>query len=148
METWQRNLGLNDLNTLLIQLREHVQLGTRIFLFSGEVGAGKTHLIKQLSRAIGIESQVQSPTFGIVHDYRSDFGKVQHSDWYRLNSAQELFEMGIYEALESDIWFIEWPEIGMALLQDFPFVHVTIATPENIDQLNRSYRIEYNLNFG
>ena len=143
METWQGNLGLNDLNTLLIQLREHVQLGTRIFLFSGEVGAGKTHLIKQLSRAIGIESQVQSPTFGIVHDYRSDFGKVQHSDWYRLNSAQELFEMGIYEALESDIWFIEWPEIGMALLQEFSFVHVHIENPTDPEEAQRTYRISH-----
>ena len=141
METWQRNLGLNDLNTLLIQLREHVQLGTRIFLFSGEVGAGKTHLIKQLSRAIGIESQVQSPTFGIVHDYRSDFGKVQHSDWYRLNSAQELFEMGIYEALESDIWFIEWPEIGLELLQEFSHVHVHIESPTDPEEAQRTYRI-------
>ena len=141
METWQGNLGLNDLNTLLIQLREHVQLGTRIFLFSGEVGAGKTHLIKQLSRAIGIESQVQSPTFGIVHDYRSDFGKVQHSDWYRLNSAQELFEMGIYEALESDIWFIEWPEIGLKLLQEFAHVHVHIESPTDPEEAQRTYRI-------
>ncbi len=146
MDTWQRNLGLNDLNTLLTQLNEYLQSGTRILLFSGEVGAGKTHLIKQLSRAMGIESQVQSPTFGIVHDYQSNFGKVQHSDWYRINSAQELFDMGLHEALESDIWFIEWPEIGLELLQAYAYIHVHIETPENIDQLNRSYRIEFKLN--
>lgn len=137
------SVSLDQLPEVATTLKKALLSGSRIFLFSGDVGSGKTTLIQELAQLLGVNSAVQSPTFGIVHAYVSKVGTIQHSDWYRLNSAQELWEMGIHEALESDIWFIEWPEIGMALLQEFSFVHVHIATPENIDQLNRSYTIAY-----
>lgn len=137
------SVSLEQLPEVAATLKKALLSGNRIFLFSGDVGSGKTTLIQELARLLGVNGAVQSPTFGIVHDYRSDAGTIQHSDWYRLNSVQELFEMGIHEALESDIWFIEWPEIGMSLLREFSFVHVQIATPENINQLNRSYTIAY-----
>ena len=137
------SMSLERLPEIAATLKKALLTGNRIFLFSGDVGSGKTTLIQELARLLGVNGAVQSPTFGIVHAYSSEEGTIQHSDWYRLNSVQELWEMGIHEALESDIWFIEWPEIGMALLQEFSFVHVHIATPENIDQLNRSYTIAY-----
>lgn len=136
-------ISLNQLPQVAETLKKALLSGNRIFLFSGDVGSGKTTLIQELAKSLGVNTAVQSPTFGIVHAYTSEVGTIQHSDWYRLNSSQELFEMGIHEALESDVWFIEWPEIGMALLQEYSFVHVHIGTPENIDQLNRSYTIAY-----
>jgi len=134
---------LDQLTEVAATLKKALLSGNRIFLFSGDVGSGKTTLIQELARLLGVNSAVQSPTFGIVHAYESEAGTIQHSDWYRLQQPTELYDIGIHEALESDIWFIEWPEIGMALLQEFSFVHVHIETPENIDQLNRSYTIQY-----
>ncbi len=141
MADWEKSLGFNDIHIVAEKLHDAIKSGIRIFLFSGEVGAGKTSLIKLLAQKIGVDTPVQSPTFGVVHDYNSPLGKIQHSDWYRIRSVNELIEMGLHEDLESDLWFIEWPEIGMPILRDLPHVHLEIDLPLEIDTPNRTYRI-------
>ena len=84
---------------------------SRIFLFYGEMGAGKTTLIKSLCESLGVTEPVTSPTFSIVNEYIGASQKVYHFDFYRLKNQTEALDMGYEEYFYSDAWcFIEWPE--------------------------------------
>lgn len=83
----------------------------KVFLFFGEMGAGKTTFIKALSRALGVIDAVSSPTYSIVNEYSLTDGSVYHFDFYRLKSQEEAFDIGFEEYLYSNKYcFIEWPE--------------------------------------
>ena len=83
----------------------------KVFLFFGEMGAGKTTFIKALSRALGVIDAVSSPTYSIVNEYSLTDGSVYHFDFYRLKSQEEAFDIGFEEYLYSKKYcFIEWPE--------------------------------------
>lgn len=84
----------------------------KIILFNGEMGVGKTTLIKALSKAMGVTDVTSSPTFSLVNEYQTQNGEiVYHFDLYRLNKEEEAYDMGIDEYLYSDEWcFIEWAE--------------------------------------
>ena len=86
--------------------------GKRIFLFYGDLGAGKTTLIKRFCDLLEVEDTVQSPTFSIVNEYRTRRGDmVYHMDFYRIESAREAFDIGLEDYLYSGRYcFIEWPE--------------------------------------
>ncbi|MFD2933537.1 tRNA (adenosine(37)-N6)-threonylcarbamoyltransferase complex ATPase subunit type 1 TsaE [Spirosoma flavum] len=83
-----------------------------VWLFEGEMGAGKTTLIKAICRMLGVVSMVQSPTFSIVNEYTTHEGhSVYHFDCYRLRNEAEALDIGIEEYMDSDNYcFIEWPE--------------------------------------
>jgi len=83
-----------------------------VWLFNGDMGAGKTTLIKALCRALGVVSVVQSPTFGIVNEYTTqNADSVYHFDCYRLRNEAEALDIGIEEYFDSgDYCFVEWPE--------------------------------------
>ena len=84
---------------------------SRIFLFYGDMGAGKTTLIKSLCKCLGTTEQVTSPTFSIVNEYIGTKNKIYHLDFYRLKSQTEALDMGYEEYFYSDAYcFIEWPE--------------------------------------
>ncbi len=104
-----------------------------IFCFSGDLGAGKTTLIRALCRQLGFNSKVSSPTYGLVNEYPLADGRTLfHSDWYRIDDAYELVESGITESLHhrNGVWLIEWPEIGIEFLESFSYVHVQISHKE------------------
>ncbi|SNR42873.1 tRNA (adenosine(37)-N6)-threonylcarbamoyltransferase complex ATPase subunit type 1 TsaE [Flavobacterium sp. ov086] len=84
----------------------------KIILFNGEMGVGKTTLIKQLCRSIGVESATSSPTFSLVNEYSTSNNQiVYHFDFYRLNKETEALDMGVDDYLYSGNWcFIEWSE--------------------------------------
>ncbi|MDD3685322.1 MAG: tRNA (adenosine(37)-N6)-threonylcarbamoyltransferase complex ATPase subunit type 1 TsaE [Bacteroidales bacterium] len=84
----------------------------RVFLFYGEMGAGKTTFIKEICKVLGIKSEVTSPTFAILNEYPCEkFGFVYHFDFYRIDKITEIFDIGFEEYLESGaLLFIEWPE--------------------------------------
>lgn len=99
---------------------------TRIFTFIGDLGAGKTTLIKKFCNELGVEGEMSSPTFGLVNTYNSRRGTIYHTDWYRINEIVELYDAGIDEALEEGTWLIEWPEIGLEMIQYYKPVNIEI----------------------
>ncbi len=84
----------------------------KVILFNGEMGVGKTTLIKQLCKTLGITEATSSPTFSLVNEYQTaDNQIVYHFDFYRLNHEIEALDMGVDDYLYSDNWcFIEWAE--------------------------------------
>lgn len=96
---------------------------TRKILFYGEVGAGKTTLIKQICKSLGLEEEISSPTYPIINHYRWTYlgneSSLNHIDLYRLNNLEEAIGIGIEDYLEDDSYcFIEWPELVEPLLVD------------------------------
>jgi tRNA threonylcarbamoyladenosine biosynthesis protein TsaE len=91
----------------------------RVFLFSGELGSGKTTLIRALCRELGVQNEVTSPTFSLVNAYRAEGGWVYHMDLYRLEGEEELIEIGLEEYLFSGAYcFVEWPQLAAAVLPE------------------------------
>lgn len=84
----------------------------KVLLFNGEMGAGKTTLIKEIARHLGVLGATSSPTFSLVNEYHiNDSEFLYHFDLYRLNSEVEALDFGIEDYLYSGHWcFIEWPE--------------------------------------
>lgn len=93
---------------------------TRIFAFYGEMGAGKTTFIKALCRNLEIDQYVTSPTFALVNEYHTkDARIVFHFDFYRIESIEEVMDMGYEDYFFSDnICFIEWPGKVAGLLPE------------------------------
>ncbi|MCP9200659.1 tRNA (adenosine(37)-N6)-threonylcarbamoyltransferase complex ATPase subunit type 1 TsaE [Gramella sp. GC03-9] len=84
---------------------------SKTLLFYGEMGVGKTTLIKELVKALGVRDVASSPTFSLVNHYESDNGPVFHFDFYRIEDETEALDMGIEDYLASESWnLIEWPE--------------------------------------
>ena len=84
---------------------------TKIIIFSGQMGTGKTTLISSISKILGSNSTVSSPTFSIVNEYELPNDKIYHFDFYRIKNYTEALDIGFEEYLKSDSWnFIEWPE--------------------------------------
>lgn len=83
----------------------------RVFLFYGEMGAGKTTLIKALCKELNVEDAVSSPTFSIVNEYSGSNKIIYHFDFYRIKNETEAFDLGYEDYLYSEAYcFIEWPE--------------------------------------
>lgn len=84
----------------------------KIILFNGEMGVGKTTLIKQLCKSLGVQDATSSPTFSLVNEYQTSNNQtVYHFDFYRLNKETEALDMGVDDYLYSGNWcFIEWSE--------------------------------------
>lgn len=92
-----------------------------IFTFSGDLGAGKTTLIKLLLKEMGVKDIITSPTFAYMCKYQNSKDQsFYHFDLYRLKSADEFFAAGFYELLyQPNSWsLIEWPEIIIPYLKD------------------------------
>jgi tRNA threonylcarbamoyladenosine biosynthesis protein TsaE len=102
------------------QAKELIQAypNSKIFAFKGNLGAGKTTFIKHLCRSLGVTDALSSPSFGIINEYiTKDSQKVYHIDLYRVNSAEDLREIGLEELLYSGNYcFLEWPEIAKHIL--------------------------------
>ncbi len=84
---------------------------TRTLLFYGEMGVGKTTLIKELARSLGVQDTISSPTFSIVNEYLLDEEKLYHFDFYRIEDEEEAMDIGFEDYFTNDDWrFVEWPE--------------------------------------
>lgn len=82
----------------------------RILAFYGEMGVGKTTLIRAICRRLGVLSEVTSPTFALVNEYPAGSGLVYHFDFYRINKISEALDFGIEEYFDSHAWcLMEWP---------------------------------------
>jgi tRNA threonylcarbamoyladenosine biosynthesis protein TsaE len=105
--------------------------GHKIFLFYGDMGSGKTTLIKSICDYLGTTEAVTSPTFSIVNEYVGKDGNIYHFDFYRLKNQTEALDMGYEEYLYSGAYcLIEWPEKIPGLLPDH-YIRVQIKVPDN-----------------
>jgi tRNA threonylcarbamoyladenosine biosynthesis protein TsaE len=100
----------------------------KVWIFRGEMGAGKTTLIKSLAKALEVADSVSSPTFGIVNEYQTQ-GKVllYHFDFYRLDDLMEALDIGIEEYFYSGNYcWLEWAEKIAPFLPE-QFFHIELA---------------------
>ena len=105
------NYSLNEIQKVADKLAKEVN--SDIILISGEVGAGKTTLIKEMLKTLKVNDNVNSPTFSIINEYlNEDNNIIYHIDLYRIKNIDELHSIGFFEYLESDnLCFIEWGDI-------------------------------------
>jgi tRNA threonylcarbamoyladenosine biosynthesis protein TsaE len=87
---------------------------------TGELGAGKTTLVRAICRGYGVEDEVTSPTYALVHEYESPRSVVRHLDLYRLEGERDLTNLGWDDVLSGDaLVLVEWPErAGAAMPRD------------------------------
>lgn len=123
--------SVNDLDTVAKGIIDYA-MSNEIWLFLGEMGAGKTTTIKAICKELGVIDQVQSPTFSIVNEYLTDKDEtVYHFDFYRIESIAEVLKIGIEEYFDSgNICLIEWPENVEAILPE-KFVRIDIQESED-----------------
>ncbi len=113
----------------------------KLVFVEGELGSGKTTLIKQFCKELGFKNQVTSPTFPLLNIYKNNEKNIYHADLYRLKKIEEINELGFYEIMESNDWFfIEWPELLYDLI-DFPYTKIKI---KNVDDISRIVTLTYN----
>jgi len=98
--------GLDEIAKLIIAKTKHKTL-----LFNGEMGAGKTTLIKAICELLGVEDNMTSPTFSLVNEYEGENTIIYHFDFYRLLDEDEAYAIGFEEYIYTgDYLFIEWSE--------------------------------------
>jgi tRNA threonylcarbamoyladenosine biosynthesis protein TsaE len=104
----------------------------RIFALQGDLGAGKTTLIKHLCKFLDVVDVVASPSFSIINEYRTKSGdSVYHFDFYRIKNKEEVMDIGYEEYFYSGNYcFLEWPEKIPELLPD-DFVLIKIKEGDN-----------------
>jgi tRNA threonylcarbamoyladenosine biosynthesis protein TsaE len=116
---------LNDVASRIIGLIRH----PRVITFQGEMGAGKTTLIKAICKNLGIALPVSSPTFTLINEYMLPSGDpVYHIDMYRLEQESDAIQLGIADYTYSGNWcLIEWPEkIGNWLPENFVSLKIEV----------------------
>jgi len=113
------SVTIDVLNHVAHDIIEHLT-DSKIILFYGEMGAGKTRLIKEICKQLGVTDTMSSPTFSVVNEYNTSGNKIiYHFDLYRIKNIEECFDLGMEEYLYSDNYcFIEWPEIVLPLLPE------------------------------
>ena len=113
-------LDLRELEKLSTNLSKDISVGD-IYLFRGELGAGKTTFIRLLINNLFVlnnlpkPSSITSPTFPILITYELNSSQIYHYDLYRVKSIKELEELDFFENLNNNITFIEWPEMLISL---------------------------------
>ncbi|MEN8879872.1 MAG: tRNA (adenosine(37)-N6)-threonylcarbamoyltransferase complex ATPase subunit type 1 TsaE [Polaribacter sp.] len=121
-----KNYTFEDITQLSKDIIKHVP--HKVLLFYGDMGVGKTTLIKQLCKELGSNDIISSPTFSLVNEYTSKSSTIYHFDFYRINNEEEALDIGIEDYLYSNNWcFIEWPEnIENLLPLDAVEIHLTL----------------------
>jgi len=117
--------NLNKVSKVLLNEYSH----KRCVAFFGDLGAGKTSLIKNMCTLLEVKDDVSSPTFSLVNEYHTQGrNRVYHFDFYRIKSIDEAYDMGAEEYFESEHYcFIEWPEMIDGLLpKDCLEVHIKL----------------------
>ncbi|MBT8309482.1 MAG: tRNA (adenosine(37)-N6)-threonylcarbamoyltransferase complex ATPase subunit type 1 TsaE [Flavobacteriaceae bacterium] len=132
---------INDLATVAKQVLE--EMTSKTLLFYGDMGSGKTTLIKAMVKALGGDDDTSSPTFSIVNEYEVENDVVYHFDLFRIENETEAYDIGIEDYLYSGHYnFIEWPEKIKALLpHDADRLYVSI----NQDG-SRSLKLDHAMN--
>ena len=112
---------------------------TKRILFYGEMGAGKTTLIKEICKELGVETAISSPTFSLVNEYEIPGSVIYHFDFYRIESLAEAFDVGIEDYFYSGNYiFIEWPEKIAEILPE----NSNIVTLKKTNNRSRTLKLE------
>ena len=110
---------------------------SKIYVLYGNMGAGKTTLIKSMVKELGIYGIANSPTFSIINEYYNG-DKIYHFDFYRIKDKNELLDIGINEYINgNNICFIEWPNLVIDMLPE----KYNILTLENMSDKERKLTI-------
>jgi tRNA threonylcarbamoyladenosine biosynthesis protein TsaE len=126
-----KNYSLQDLSLIASEIISSAK--NKILLFYGEMGVGKTTLIKEICKELKVQDSISSPTFSLVNEYRTSTNeKIFHFDFYRITDQEEALDMGIEEYFYNNDWcLIEWPEnIENLLPLDAVEIHLTSAENE------------------
>ncbi|MBR4810471.1 MAG: tRNA (adenosine(37)-N6)-threonylcarbamoyltransferase complex ATPase subunit type 1 TsaE [Bacteroidaceae bacterium] len=128
-------ITISGLDTIQESAKEFVRLmgDDTVFAFYGKMGAGKTTFIKALCQELGVEDEVNSPTFAIINEYRSATTAelIYHFDFYRIKKLEEVYDLGYEDYFYSGaLCFIEWPELVEELL---PLDAKKVTITENSD---------------
>ena len=136
---FNRVIKLDALDSVSANILPLINDNYNLVTLSGDLGAGKTTLVKSLLKNFDIvEDEVTSPTFNILNIYTNSEFQIWHYDLYRLNSAEELFNLNFEEALEQKLVLIEWPEIIAEYLPKIRLhIKIEILNPDD-----RKYIIE------
>jgi len=135
MQTLQ--LECNTLDELPRCARELLKFAgdQRIMLFYGEMGAGKTTLIRSICQELRVTGPVSSPTFALVNEYDSPAGPVFHFDCYRLKNEQEAYDIGMEEYFDSGCYcLVEWPEKIEGLLPE-QHIKIVLTSDKNLRKI-------------
>lgn len=123
--------SIDDLKQVCEHLAEVIKL-EKIVLFSGEMGAGKTTLIKEFCHYLGVQDEVSSPTFALVNEYESNISPIYHFDLYRIRSEEELYDIGYEDYFFSGyLCLVEWPEMASGII---PENHISVKIRVENDQ--------------
>lgn len=121
---------LNDVDKVAMQLIQNAK--TKTLLIYGEMGVGKTTLIKQIVKSLGSHDEVTSPTFSIVNEYHSENDVIYHFDFYRIDDIEEAYNFGAEEYLYSNNWcIIEWPDRVESILPKLVDKVNLVLNPDN-----------------
>jgi tRNA threonylcarbamoyladenosine biosynthesis protein TsaE len=126
-----KNYSLQDLPKIVSEIISSAK--NKTLLFYGQMGVGKTTLIKELCKSLGVLDNISSPTFSLVNEYQTaNNDKVYHFDFYRIEDEEEAFDIGIEDYFDSKNWcFIEWPEnIENLLPLDAVEIHLSLLDDE------------------
>ncbi len=128
MYTLEISYELNEVEHVAKQLIKHAT--SKTLLFYGNMGVGKTTLIKAIVAALGSKDEVSSPTFSIVNEYEIEDGLIYHFDLYRINDIEEAYNFGIEDYLYSEHYkLIEWPEkIEPVLFDKFDEIFIEFSS--------------------
>lgn len=108
---------------------------SKLFMFYGDLGAGKTTLIQMLCSTLGYTDEVTSPTFSLINEYSTPEQKIYHMDLYRIKNVEEAFDIGLEEYLYSDAYcFIEWPQVIIEILQE-TYYEVKISVDNSFNRI-------------
>ena len=101
---------IDKISKIILDNIKHVN----IVLLKGDLGSGKTTLVKSILKKLGVNDEIKSPTFSIVNEYDHPSGPIYHFDLYRIEKIDELDVIGFEDYIDNcNICFIEWPEVGM-----------------------------------
>jgi tRNA threonylcarbamoyladenosine biosynthesis protein TsaE len=133
-----KNYSLKNLSSIASEVIASAK--NKTLLFYGQMGVGKTTLIKEICKKLEVLDSISSPTFSLVNEYQtSNNEKVFHFDFYRITNQEEALDMGIEEYLDNNDWcLIEWPEnIENLLPLEAVEIHLTI-----LDDVQRNIQIK------
>jgi len=137
----EMQISIDQLDQFAAAFWSHVK-DAKVFLFHGQMGAGKTTTITALCQYKGVKDGVSSPTFSIINEYayeqEGNKGKIYHIDLYRLKDLEEMIAAGVEDCIYSgEVCFVEWPQKAPELF-DENVIHVLIQV---LDERTRYIKI-------